>query len=146
MVKRNYSMPNEEPDQTVFEKPSEKEHLFQVVDVFDTDNHPQGFDVPDNIVFVKLEVVGGEEEGRALLHRLTLDIKHKGFFATRLFLKALGQEYKGDVVIDTDNWVGYELYATVIHNGKYANISDYNFDKKPANKAEKGWDDELSPV
>lgn len=126
MVKRTASSPDSEPDQKVFVLPSEKEHLFQVVDFIDSDN-------PD-IILTKLEVVGGEEEGRSLIQRVSLDDGWKGFFATRLFLKAIGEPYHGkDFPIDTDNWPGRQFYAIVIHNeskGKtYANIKEYNFEK-----------------
>ena len=121
----------DEPEQKKFEVPSEKEHLFQCVDVFDKNSHPDNFDLSDpDIVFAKLEVVGGDEEGRGILNRMSLDDKFKGFFATRLFLKAIGEEYKGDnFPIDTEEWIGKQMYATVIHDGKYANIDKYNFDK-----------------
>jgi len=122
-MKRTCDMGNDEPDKIKYEIPSAKEHCFQVVDVFEDDKN-------QDIVFAKLEVVGGSEEGRSILHRLSLDIGFKGFFATRLFLKAIGEEYKGNKVdIDTDNWIGRMFYATIVHNGKYANIDEYNFDK-----------------
>lgn len=125
MVKRTASGYSEEPEQKQFLLPSEKEHLFQVTDV---DEEMSGD--PD-IVFIKCEVVGGDEEGRSLLQRLSLDDSFKGFFATRLFLKAIDEPYKGDnFPIDTENWIGRQFYATVIHNGKYANIKEYNFEKK----------------
>lgn len=122
MVKRTANSKNSEPDQKKFNLPSEKEHLFQVVDFIESND-------PD-IILVKCEVCGGDEEGRTLLNRLSIDDKWKGFFATRLFLKAIDEPYKGnEFVIDTDNWIGKQFYATVIHNDKYANICEYNFDK-----------------
>ncbi len=145
MVKRTATA-HEEPNQSSFKIPSEGEHLFQVVDFLDS-NDP-------NIVLVKAEVVGGEEEGISLINRLSLDDNWKGFFATRLFLKAVGEEYKGEnFTIDTDNWVGKQFYATVIHSeykGKtYANIDEYNYEKKieqysksPVKGEEVQWDDD----
>lgn len=137
MVKRTYSKNHqEEPDQAAFEKPSEREHLFQVTDVISmNDEMGVKLGLDDNTVCAKLEVMGGEEEGRTLLQRLSLDEDWKGFFATRLFLKAIGEEYKGaGLELDSDRWLGRQVYATVVHNtskGKtYANISEYNFDKK----------------
>jgi len=122
MVKRNYDFPDSEPDQKIFKLPSPGEHLFQVVDFIEQDD--------SDIVLVKCEIVGGKEEGRSLLHRLSLDQEWKGFFATRIFLKAIGELYKGkEIEIDTDRWIGRQFYATVIYNGKYANIDDFNFDK-----------------
>jgi len=123
MVKRNASG-QEEPEQKQFDLPSAKEHLFQVSDILeDIDSDP-------DIVHAKCEVVGGDEEGRTLLNRLSLDDKWKGFFATRLFLKAVGCEYKGDnFPIDTDEWQGRQFYATVIHKSGYANIKEFNFEK-----------------
>ena len=136
MVKRSYSnMGDTEPDQKEFKIPTEKEHLFQVVDVYDINNNEYEFDLGPDDVCARLEVCGGEEEGRSILNRLSLDINWKGFFATRLFLKAIGEEYKGNKVdIDTNNWIGKQFYATVVHNqaknGKtYANIEKFNFEK-----------------
>lgn len=132
-MKRTYSKDyNEEPEQAKFDLPSEKEHLLQVTDIFTCeDEMGKKLNLDNDSVSVKLEVVGGDEEGRSLLQRLNLDENNKGFFATRIFLKAIGHEYKGKgLSIDTDFWCGCQIYATVIHNGKYANIKDYNFDKK----------------
>lgn len=132
-MKRTYTKDyTEEPEQPKFDLPSEKEHLFQVSDIFTcNDEMGQKLKLDNDTVSVKLEVCGGEEEGRTFLHRLTLDENNKGFFATRLFLKAIGMDYKGKgLTIDSDMWVGCQLYATVVHNGKYANIDQYNFDKK----------------
>jgi len=134
MVKRSVKGNNQEPEQMAFEMPSEKEHLLQVVDVFDCKTDGNKFNLDTNTVLAKLEVVGGDEEGRSLLNRMNLDPDWKGFFATRLFLKAIGEPYKGEAFdIDTDYWIGRQFYATVIHNeskGKvYANIGEYNFDK-----------------
>lgn len=134
MVKRSYNMPNEEPEQKTFSLPSQKEHCFQISDIFDIERDPHGFSLGPDDVFVKCEVVGGEEAGRTLLHRLNLDQNWKGFFTVRLFLKAIGLEHKGNVEIDTDDFQGRQFYATVVHNegknGKtYANINEFNFDK-----------------
>lgn len=129
-MKRTVNMGNEEPSQKSFPKPSEGEHLFQVVDVFDSTNAPGKMVLDDNTVSVKLEVAIGDEIGRTMLHRLNLDPFWKGFFATRLFLKAIGEPYKGDgIEIDTDRWIGRQLFAVVVHNGDYVNISEYNFEK-----------------
>lgn len=133
MVKRTYTKDyNEEPEQAKFDLPSEKEHLLQITDIYTCDDEMgQKLKLDSDSVSVKLEVIGGEEEGRTLLQRLTLDENSKGFFATRILLKALGMDYKGNgLSIDTDMWCGCQLYATVVHNGKYANIDQYNFDKK----------------
>lgn len=133
MVKRSYSgLPDNEPEeQGSFDLPSEREHLFQVTDIYTADDEMgRKLKLDDNTVSVKCEVVGGDEAGRTLLQRLSLDQTWKGFFATRLFLKATGQDYKGDINIDTDMWCGLQFYATVVHNGKYANIKEYNFGKK----------------
>lgn len=123
MVKRLVKTQNEEPNEVKFELPSQKEHLFQVVDVL------ENIDPDPNIVHAKLEVVGGTEEGRSILHRCNLDQDGKGFFATRFLLKALSLPYKGEFEIDTDDWIGRQAYANVVHNGKYANIREFNFEK-----------------
>ncbi len=131
MVQKSVKSDNEEPKQLSFQLPSEEEHLFQCTDV---DEEME--DDPD-IVYVKLEVVGGKEEGRTMMARLSLDDQWKGFFGTRLFLKAIKEEYKGDEFpIDTDNWIGRQFYATVIHNENkaktktYANVDEYNFERE----------------
>lgn len=143
MVKRSYrNIPDTEPEQKSFDRPSEKEHLFQAVDVFTyEDTIGQKINLDENTVSVKCEVVGGDEEGRTLLNRLRLDMEHGGFFATRLFLKAIGEPYKGDIDIDTDQWIGKQFYATVVHSGDYANIREYNYERNPIIKTE-SWSDE----
>lgn len=146
MVKRTASASNEEPAQQSFEKPSEKEHLFQISDIFDQHEHPDGFDITDpDIVFAKCEVVGGDEEGREILNRCCLDDSRKEFYFTRMFLKAIGCEYKGDTFpIDSDEWQGRQFYATVVHSQNkdktktFANIKEYNFEKLVDNKAAEG--------
>lgn len=140
MVKRTATASDQEPEQSSFEMPSEKEHLLQVVDVFDASYDGNKFNLDENTVIAKLEVVGGDEEGRSLLNRCSLDDQWKGFFATRLFLKAIGEPYKGDnFSIDTDNWIGRQFYALVghtEHKGKmYAGIKEYNFDKMVDNSS-----------
>ena len=130
MVRRTVNMGENEPEQKVFEIPSEGEKLFQVVDVYDKDTQIGRMSLDDNTVCVKCEVAIGDELGRSLLMQLSLDPTWKGFFATRLFLKAIGEPHKGDKVdIDTDEWCGRQFFAEVVHNGKYANIKEYNFEK-----------------
>ncbi len=73
MVKRTASAKDEEPEQMAFEMPSEKEHLFQVADIFDKNNSPEKLVLDELTVCAKLEVVGGEEDGRTMLNRMTLD-------------------------------------------------------------------------
>lgn len=131
-MKRNYNTEDKEPSESNFKIPSEKEHLFQVIDVNSLVT-PSTTD--DNIQLVKLEVVGGEEEGLTLLNRVNLNSDWKGFYFTVLFLKAIGESYKGEFEIDTDRWLGRQFYATVKHTRSkdgtktYANIDQYNFDK-----------------
>lgn len=149
MVKRTYNVEETEPEQTSFNIPSEKEHLLQVTDFVDNDN-------PD-IILVKLEVVGGDEAGRTLLNRCNLNQDEKGFFFTRMFLKAIGEDYKGTFEIETDRWIGRQCYANVVHSKSrdgsktYANIGEYNFDKvieqykapvgQPASPADVNWEE-----
>lgn len=155
MVKRTASSNENEPEQSSFELPSEKEHLLQVVDVFDMDYEGNKFNLDPDTVIAKLEVSGGDEEGRTLLQRMSINDQWKGFFATRLFLKAIGEPYKDTFQIDTENWIGRQFYAVIKHaeyRGKmYANINEYNYDKrieqfKPApatvNKDEIQWDND----
>lgn len=129
MVKRSVNAGDQEPNEKKFESPSEGEHLMQVVDVFDSTNAPGRMVLDENTVCVKLEVAIGDELGRTMLQRCSLDSNWKGFFATRMFLKAIGEPYKGDIEIDTDRWIGRQAYVNVVHNGQYANVADYNFEK-----------------
>lgn len=131
-MKRTYNTDDNEPEAGSFKIPSEKEHLFQVTDVNPLVT-PSGED--ENIQIVKLEVLGGDEEGLTMLNRVNLDPDWKGFGFTRMFLKAIGEPYKGAFELDVDNWVGKQFYATVKHTPSkdgtktYANIGEYNFDK-----------------
>lgn len=132
-MKRHVNAPNEEPTESNFKIPSCVEHLFQVTDVQPMVT-PSGHD--DNIQRVSLEVIGGDEAGLTLLNRVNLNQDEKAFYFSRLFLKAIGEPYKGDFEIDTDAWIGRQFYATVKHTKSkdgtktYANIGEYNFDKK----------------
>jgi hypothetical protein len=133
-MKRTVNMGDNEPDQKTFNLPSETEHLFQVVDVFTMESEiGMKLGLDENTVSVKCEVAIGDELGRTLLQRCSLDETWKGFFATRLFLKAIGEAHKGTgIEIDTDRWIGRQFYAVVKHNGKFANIAEYNFEKSAA--------------
>ena len=135
MVKRTYDFNDEEPESFRNELPSEGNHIFQVVDIFTSaDGTGIKLNLGEDDISVKLEVAKGPETGLSLLHRLTLDENHKGFFATRLFLKAVGQPHKGKgITIDTDIWIGEQFQAYITHNkgknGKvYANIDTYILD------------------
>jgi len=142
MVRKTVDAPETEPNS--FQKPSEAVHLFQVSDVWENS---------DGTVTAKCEVAEGDELGRSLLHRVSLDEEWKGFFATRMFLKATGLPYKGNgILIDTDDWIGRKFRAQVVHDGKYANIDDYDWDNLENNPPpssplpeskdqEKAWDE-----
>ncbi len=138
MARRTANSNDEEPEQTSFQKPSEKEHLLQVTDVYELGDCPEKLNITDpDIVLAKLEVVGGEEEGRTMLHRMNINDTGKGFWATRLFLKAIGSAYKGlNFLVDTEEWPGKQFYATVKHNDGYANIDEFNFEKLVEKAAE----------
>lgn len=138
-MKKTVNMPNTEPNS--YEKPSEKEHLFEVVNTQDN---------LDGTVSAKLKVIGGEEDGRTMFNRVSYDENWSGFFTTRLFLKAVGEPYKGDGVdIQSDNWIGRRFFATVIHKSStdgskvYANIKDYNFEKTLGLTTEEEWDKDI---
>jgi len=131
MVTRSYNMPEDEPFRKEFEKPSETEHLLQIVNVWTIEEPHPSINLTENEALCKLEVVGGDENGRSMLHRVSLDDEWKGFFRTRQFLKVIGEPCKGEVDIDTIRWIGRQFYATVKHeegsNGKvYANIAEFN--------------------
>lgn len=117
----------EEPEESKFKLPPEAEYLMQVTDV-NPIMEPNG--PSENLFRVHLEIVGGEQSGSTLLHRINIDYFEKSFYYCRMFLKAIGEPYKGEFDIDPDRWVGKQFYATIKHNGKYANIDEYNFDKK----------------
>ena len=130
-MRKTFNMGNDEPEQRSFLLPSEGEHFLEVAEFLPSED--------ENIIIVKCEVIDGLEAGRSLIQRVSLNSEWKGFFTTRLFLKAIGEPYKGKIDIDTDRisiWLGRRFYAFVIHaksekNGKtYANIDSYNFDKK----------------
>jgi hypothetical protein len=131
-MKRTYNAEDTEPEQSNFKIPSEKEHCLTVTDVNPL-KLPDGTE-DDNIQIVKLEIVGGDEEGLTMINRVNLDQGEKSFYFARLFLKAIGEPYKGEFFVETDRWIGRTFFATVKHTdfkGKtYANIAEYNFDKK----------------
>ncbi len=142
---RHVNAPESEPEESNFKIPSQKEHLFQISDYSKDEKD-------ENIIVVKCEVVGSDEEGLSILHRVNTDDQSKGFYFTRLFLKAIGEDYKGSFSIDESRWQAKQFYATVIHNKSkdgsktYANIKEYNFEKKieqqskPVTKTEDmGW-------
>lgn len=157
MAKRYINAGDDEPNVVKFELPSEGEHLFQVVDVFDYTNAPGKMTLDENTLCVKLEVAIGSESGRTILNRIKLDPTDKGFFATKMFLKAIGEPYKGDIEVDEDRWIGRQVYGIVSHsdyNGKtYANLTDYDFEKcealsgtpekpsQPASPRDVAWED-----
>lgn len=131
-MKKSFFTDETEPQESNFKLPSEKEHLLQVTDIKPLVT-PSGED--DNIQIVHLEVVGGDESGLTLLNRVNLNQDEKSFYFTRLFLKAIGEPYKGQFDINTDNWQARQFYATVKHSKSkdgtktYANINEYNFTK-----------------
>lgn len=126
--------PEQEPEESNFKLPPEAEYLLQITDVNPVST-PSGHE--ENLYRVHLEIVSGEEKGTTLLHRVNTDDSEKAFYYCRLFLKAIGEPYKGEFDIDVDNWVGKQFYATIKHNGKYANIDEYNFEKKIENQYKK---------
>lgn len=159
-MKRTYDMPDTEPEETNNNNlPSEKSHILQVVEVFTCEDEiGQKLNLDKNTISVKCKVAEGDETGRSLLHRLTLDENNQGFFATRLFLKAIGMPHKGkEISVDTDMWIGEKFSAFVVHNraknGKvYANIDTYSLEGhapldisklEPVKNVEVAWDENL---
>lgn len=126
-MKKQMKAGSDEPDAKKFEMPSEGTHSFLVVDA-----NPDK--VNADLILVKLEVCDGPEFGRSILHRVNLDESWKGFFLTRLFLKAIGEPYKSDFAVDTDMWIGKSFCAKIVHNPSkdgtkvYANIDKFDFD------------------
>lgn len=123
---RKVTADENEPEQSNFKIPSEGEKLMQVSDLWEDKND-------SDIQVVKCEVVGGDEEGLSLLQRININDQLKSFYYTRLFLKAIGEPYKGSFEISPENWIGKQFYCTVKHsqanNKTYANINEYNFTK-----------------
>lgn len=142
MVK-HVNAPDSEPEASNFKIPSESEHLLQVTDF--TQNEQDA-----NIFSVKLEVVSGDEAGLTMLQRVNVDDTLKGFYYTRLFLKAIGEPYKGTFDIDENRWVGRQMYATVKHSKSkdgtktYANIDTYNFEKMVEHPKQVATTDDIS--
>jgi len=127
-MKRSAKVPDTEPTEKKFQIPSEGLHSFQITDVIQDVNN-------DDIVFVTMTVCSSVDNGLTLRNRTDLNPDGKGFWATRLLLKAIKESYKGAIEIDTDMWIGKTFVATVKHNeynGKtYANIAEYMFDVNP---------------
>lgn len=110
-MKKNINMPNEEERKyTII---PEGEYRFQVVDIKDE---------TDVNVRLLCEIVGGQYEGRTVLHNVPLEGDF--LWLTKLFLKCIGEPHCGDIQIDTDNWIGRQFTGQVKHSkdGKYANI------------------------
>lgn len=91
------------------------EHKFQITDIH-TENEEE--------ITAKCEVLDTSGEGLTLLHRITNNPSSEFFWLTKLFLKCIGEPHNGDVVIDTDAWIGRQFFGEVKHStdGKYANI------------------------
>lgn len=159
-MKRTYDFSDDEPGEYKNDLPSERNHQLQVVEVFTyEDEIGQKLNLDENTISVKCEVAEGDETGRSLLHRLTLDENNRGFFATRLFLKAINMPHKGKgITIDSDMWIGEHFSAFIVHNtGKnkkiFANIDTYNLDgsydpskipdPKPIKEEEIEWDKDI---
>lgn len=123
MPVRHVKADENEPTESNFPLPKEGEHLFQIVDGWEDKND-------SDIHVVKAEIIGGDDTGKTILQRINTNDKLKSFYYCRLFLKAISEPYKGEFDISTDNFIGKQFYATIVHNGKYANISEYNFNKK----------------
>jgi hypothetical protein len=153
-MKRQAIAPQEEPEQKKFEIPSEGEKKFQITDVITVDdNLGTILRLDSDTIAVKCEVCEGPELGREIMHRLTIDDQAENFWATRALLKAIGLEYKGEITIDTDEFIGRQFYCNVKHNKSkdgtktYANLGKYNYEKpveqftQPGAPLTEGWDD-----
>jgi hypothetical protein len=153
-MKRQAIASQEEPEQKKFEIPSEGEKKFQITDVITVDDKLGAMlKLDGDTVAVKCEVAEGEEVGREILHRINLDDQADNFWATRALLKVIGLEYKGEITIDTDEFIGRQFYCEVKHNKSkdgtktYANLGKYNYEKPveqfttPGAPLTEGWDD-----
>lgn len=110
-MKYQRTMPKEEEKK--YDLVPEGEHTFQITDIHKEDEEE---------ITVKCEVVSTNGTGLTLLYRISNNHDNKFFWLTKLFLKCIGEPHEGDVVIDTDSFIGRQFCGEVKHKDGYANI------------------------
>ena len=101
------------------------EHKFQITDIFKED---------DVEITIKAEVIDeGDSKGINIFYRIANDQNSDYFWLTKLFLKCISEPHNGDVVIDTEAFIGRQFYGEVKHSadGKYANIKKLIYKDEP---------------
>lgn len=99
----------------------EGEYRFQVTDIkTETEDYAQ----------VLCEVVDNQYEGKTILYRVVFSGKF--LWLTKLFLKCIGEPHnEGDLVIDTEAWIGRRFTGKVVHKNGYANIRELIYKDEP---------------
>lgn len=131
-MKYNRQMPKD--DQPQYKLISEGEKRFQITDIHSED---------EKQITLKCEVISEVDKGESVFYRISNDPSNKFFWLTKLFLKCIGEPHNGDVVIDTDAFIGRQFNGEVVHpvgkDGKtYANIKKLIYDEhyKPEFKSD----------
>jgi hypothetical protein len=104
-MKYTRKMPEENQEKT-FKIVSEGQHRFQITDIFSES---------DEKIVIKCEVVSDVDLGTTLLYNVSNDPANKFFWLTKIFLKAIGEPHTGEIVIDTDAWIGRRFTGKVVH-------------------------------
>lgn len=113
-MKYTRKMPEENQEKT-FKIVSEGQHRFQITDIFSESEEK---------ITIKCEVVSDVDQGITLLYNVANDPSNKFFWLTKIFLKAIGEPHTGEIVIDTDAWVGRRFTGKVVHTqGKAGSAS-----------------------
>lgn len=115
-MKDTRTIPEGEPEKTQFRLTSEGVHKFQIVDIYSE---------TEEKVVLKCE---STTEATSVFYTVVLDPSNKFFWLTKIFLKCIGEPHNGEVVIDTDAWIGRQFNGKVVHTTKgektYANIRE----------------------
>ena len=95
---------------------SEGEHKFQIVDIFSESEEK---------IVIKCESLS---EATSILYSVNISPDSKFYWLAKIFLKAIGEPYQGEIMIDTDAWIGRQFKGKVVHTTKgdktYANIRE----------------------
>lgn len=110
-MKYQRTMPKDEEKK--YDLMPEGEHTFQITDIYKEDEEE---------ITVKCEVISTNGTGLTLLYRISNNHDSKFFWLTKLFLKCIGEPHEGDVIIDTDSFIGRQFCGEVKQKDGYANI------------------------
>lgn len=109
-----------------FELLPEGTYKFQITDVAEaTKKQPDGTKtlVKDTLM-VTCEVIEPEEHIGENKY-LRTSVAGEFLWVTKNLLKCIGQPYEGDVVMDTDAWIGKQFFGEVKHKDGFANINKF---------------------